>query len=490
MSFVFYDLTFLVVFCLFLIFFLRKRRKNLKREGLLYLYKTKIGIKFIGYIGKKYKKTLGVLQYVSIALGYVLMVGVFLMLLKVVYTYLKSPEITEVIKAPPLVPLIPYFPNIFGVQSFFPPFYFAYFIISILIVATVHEFSHGIFAKAKGLKIKSTGFAFLGPFIGAFVEQDEKQMFKKPKIAQMGILSAGVFANVITAGIFILLAWGFLSLTFVQAGMVFNGYALTSINVSSIESIGNYNIENVNADKILDLIENEKMEGNFSVSLDGKSINLAEIKADGGAYLLSIEDLKAQLEIEKSILVVYGDFPAIRNSLRGTIIELNGVKIRNQEDLSKELVKYKPEEEVVIKTKFNDTAILTYNLRLAESPNGNDKAFLGISSVNSNAMGFRSLIYKFFNFFEEPSTALEPKFNGDLMTFIKDLLWWIIIINFLVALFNMLPVGMLDGGRFFYLTILSIVKNEKIAGKISKFMLYLILLILLMMMVAWFIALF
>ena len=37
------------------------------------------------------------------------------------------------------------------------------------------------------------------------------------------------------------------------------------------------------------------------------------------------------------------------------------------------------------------------------------------------------------------------------------------IINLLVALFNMLPLGFLDGGRFFYLTFLGLTGSEKVA---------------------------
>ncbi len=69
--------------------------------------------------------------------------------------------------------------------------------------------------------------------------------------------------------------------------------------------------------------------------------------------------------------------------------------------------------------------------------------------------------------------------------FIKDFLWWIFIINLLVALFNMLPVGILDGGRFFYLTILGITHSEKIAKKSFKIMTQLILLSLIVIMVKW-----
>ena len=388
MSFLLYDLIFLGIFCLFIVSFLYKRRKNLKREGIIYLYRTKVGIRFIDYVGKKFKRVLGVLQYFSIALGYVLMIAVFYMLIKVTYTYLAFPEITRIIKAPPLVPLIPYFPEIFGVQSFFPPFYFTYFIIAVLVVATVHEFSHGIFAKAKGLKIKSTGFAFLGPIIGAFVEPDEKKMEKQPKLAQMGILSAGVFANVITTILFIFIAWLFLFLAFTEGGFIFNGYILTAVNVSSISSIGNYSIElnNANAEGILSLIKSGEIKESLGIPLDGKAINMTEIKANNKTYFISLEDLKAQLVVNKEVLVAFPDLPAVRSGLKGTIIELNGEKIKNQETLSRELAKYKPGDEVTIKTKFKEV-ILSYNLRLAESPLDKNKAFLGVSSTNYDNSG-------------------------------------------------------------------------------------------------------
>jgi len=42
---------------------------------------------------------------------------------------------------------------------------FFYWIISIFIIAVVHEFSHGIVARAHNIKIKSSGFAFLSIII-------------------------------------------------------------------------------------------------------------------------------------------------------------------------------------------------------------------------------------------------------------------------------------------------------------------------------------
>ena len=123
MSFVIYDIIFLVLFLAGTSFFLYKRRKNLKREGLLYIYRTRWGINLINFIGKKYKKTLKVLSYFSILSGYLLMIGMFYLTYILVKIYVFSPEIVKAIKIPPILPLVPYLPQVFKLE-FLPPFYF------------------------------------------------------------------------------------------------------------------------------------------------------------------------------------------------------------------------------------------------------------------------------------------------------------------------------------------------------------------------------
>jgi membrane-associated protease RseP (regulator of RpoE activity) len=65
----------------------------------------------------------------------------------------------------------------------------------LFIVVVVHEFGHGIIAKAHGLKIRNTGFGFMGPLPLAFVEPDEKQVVKKDSVVQQSIFAAGPFFN-------------------------------------------------------------------------------------------------------------------------------------------------------------------------------------------------------------------------------------------------------------------------------------------------------
>ena len=231
MSFVAYDLFFLAVFGIALIIFLYVRRSKLEREGLLYLYKTNIGIKIIERVSKKYSKILKPLQYVVIISGFILMILMIWLLIKFSYVYVFSPSLAEDLKIPIVTPLVPYIDQLFAVD-FLPPLYFTYWILIIALIAVPHEFAHGIFARLNKIKIHSTGFGFLGPFLAAFVEQDEKDMKKASKFAQMSVLAAGTFANVISAIIAGVLMIVFILVFMAPAGVYFNTYSFTPINFS------------------------------------------------------------------------------------------------------------------------------------------------------------------------------------------------------------------------------------------------------------------
>jgi len=276
----------------------------------------------------------------------------------------------------------------------------------------------------------------------------------------------------------------------VQAGAIFSDYIKVGIPVSDIESIDGYAIEKATSGGILDTIEDKEIEPDLVIGPEDKPVNLIEIKTKDQTYLTKIGFLTAQLKLEGENIVVYGDFPAIRAGLRGAIVELNGVEIKNQGELSEELSKYSSREKVRIKTELDNGDVLSYELELGESITTEGKAYLGIVSRKSEISSFSGIVSMFFiNSLQDPSIKYKSKFNGGLAIFIRDLLWWIILINFFVALFNMLPAGFLDGGRFFYLTILGIVKNEKVAKMASKAMIYFILLILFLMLISWFLAL-
>lgn len=457
------DLAFLVVFCIGLVIFLSRNKKNLKREGIIYLYRTKLGMNAINKFSEKYSKLLKSIKYLVIAVAFVLMIAIILLLASNAVSYIKSPQqtIAATNGAPPIAPLIPYFPQIFGLQSFFPNFYFSYFIIALAIVAIVHEFSHGVFMKTFGIKIKSTGFLFLGPILGAFVEEDKNTFEKKKNSEQMATLGAGVFANFVFVILFFIILVLFFNLAYVPAGYVFSSYAQTSINSSSIVSFENY------------------------------SGNLIEVKTANDSYfiskaLFSILE-KNQTLLQNTSLVVYGDHPAIRNELRGAIVEVNGAKITKFEDFQEIISNSIPGEKVLIKT-IHSNEELQFEITLSPNPLNSSRGFLGIGHQDiRNSKNLLSKVVMLLNF-KNPSIFYQSRFNPEATEYFYYLIWWTALINLFVALFNMLPIGILDGGRFTYLLFLSITKSEKKSKKIYKIILSTVGIIFLLLVLGWFFA--
>lgn len=490
MSFYMYDIGFLVLFCLIVGIFLYKKRANLKREGIMYLYRTKVGIKFINYIGTKYKKTISVLSVLGVISGYILMSSMVYFLYRLVYIYVFMPDVVKAIKIPPLMPLIPYLPEAFKI-SFLPPFYFTYWIIAIAVIAVFHEFSHGIVARRYGIKIKTTGFGFLGPFLAAFVEPDEKKMQKKPKFQQIAVLSAGTFMNLILAGIFFLILALFFILMYAPSGAIFNTYTPDIVNISSITMIGGAVISNSNPRGIISLINKDNLTNDLTLGSNGNSFNLTKIIAGNKTYFLTIDELKKQLENnpDSEQVVLYNDLPAIESGLKGVIIKINNDNIKDYEDLGIVLKKYQPGEKIKITTKDNNE-IFEYNIKLGEDPNQKDRAVIGIGFLDTQRTGIMGKILDYFNFYKNSQTNYEPRFNFEFTIFIYNLIWWLALINLSVALINMWPMAIFDGGRMFMLTIWQITKSEKFAQTIFRILTYIILGALLVLMWGWFVAIF
>jgi len=464
MSFYIYDITFLAVFVAILVVFFFLKRKNFKWEGILLLYRTRIGVELIDRIAKKYNKQLNWMRYVVTTFGILLMAAGTILIFQLAYYFIKFPEIVKVVKIPPLMPLIPYLPNIFN-TTYLPPFYFTYWIIAIACIAIFHEAAHGIFARYAKIKVKSTGFGFLGPFLAAFVEPDEKSMQKKDSFNQMSILAAGSFSNLILAIIFFLLLVGFFFMMFSQAGVMFNTYSYSYINTSYIETINGKNISD------FDFNQNATM---FNITVGG------------GMYHFATTNISA-LKVTP-IIRAYDDAPAYNAKLTGVIVKIDENKITNYNSLRDALGKYSPGNDVIIETyDENKKELKKYNLTLGTSMLDSSKAIIGIGLEEAEAKGFLRKFYKWVGSFKEFGIYYEPKFAGDFAWFIYNLLWWLALINISVALFNMLPLGIFDGGRFFYLGIFEITKNKKIAEKSFKFVTYLFLLVFILLMAFWFI---
>jgi membrane-associated protease RseP (regulator of RpoE activity) len=449
-SFYVYDISFLIVFSLFVTWFLYVNRKSLGREGWIFMYRTQLGVKAMDWFDRKFHRVLGGLRYVIVGLGFVLMAAMIWLLGQSVWIYISRPEIVEVVKAPPIAPLIPYFPELFGLQSVFPPFYFVYFLVALAIVAVVHEFSHGVFMRYSKTKIKSTGLVFLGPILGAFVEEDRTSFHSKDRLNQMSVLGAGVFANMLFALIFYLLYIGFFYLSFTSGGLVFNSYGMAAINSSLIDGVyeeGNYTV----------LIVGEK---NFFVD----------------------EGLLFQLEEERDFVVAYEDSPAFNAKLYGVIVGIDEFEVRDQKDLGDVLARFAPGDSVTVYTETEGKR-LPFDLTLAEHPVYENRAYLGVGYYGKEFSGIQKILAGLVSF-RTGSTFYKPVWDEGVVYFIYHFIWWVMIINLLVALFNMLPLGILDGGRFFYLAVEKFA-GEKIAKRAFSWATKLILFVFVLLMAIW-----
>lgn len=218
-----FDLIFAAIFYgILFLFYLKHKNKFEIQNKIFALYKTKIGIKLMDKYSKINPKFLMFLGYFGIIIGFLGMGLIFFILIKGTYSLIFIPK-----SLPVLAPVLP------GISiPGLPNLSFWHWIIAIFFVAIIHEFSHGIFARLYDLKIKSSGFAFLGPILAAFVEPDEKNLTKKSKIQQLSIFSAGPFSNIIFA-IFILLFFSFIFLPIQTNLFTPDGIILISIEKDS-----------------------------------------------------------------------------------------------------------------------------------------------------------------------------------------------------------------------------------------------------------------
>ncbi len=201
-----YDIIVAIFFFIILSIILIKNRKNLKIEKILFpvvymiLYRTRVGLKFMDKISKKFRKSIKIFGYISIGVGFLGMALMFFLIVWNTINLIIKPEITE-----GGIALVLPFTTIPGI-GYLP---FTQWILAIIILAIIHEFSHGIVAKAHNLKLKSSGFAVFSIFIplipAAFVEPDEKKLRNKPAKVQNSVFSAGPMSNIVLAGIILLL---------------------------------------------------------------------------------------------------------------------------------------------------------------------------------------------------------------------------------------------------------------------------------------------
>jgi membrane-associated protease RseP (regulator of RpoE activity) len=234
-----------LVFLALLVLFFYRDRGNVERQGIFLIRKTRRGRAFLTRLGQRLPRTWWLYGMIAVAIGFAASVFITHFLLSMTL------EVMAAEAAPPLAVVLPsptsdvvVMPGLIGI-----PFWF--WIISIFILAIVHEGSHGIMAARERVRIKSLGWGLLVAIPLAFVEPDEKQLARERPMKQLRVFAAGSFGNFVLA----VATSAFLSLVFVPAffassgvafGGLMEGFPAAEANLTgTIVGIDGYNVETV-----------------------------------------------------------------------------------------------------------------------------------------------------------------------------------------------------------------------------------------------------
>ncbi|MBS3169334.1 site-2 protease family protein [Candidatus Woesearchaeota archaeon] len=187
---------YILLFYLVIIVLLYIKRKQIDVQGkIIFLYRMKWGLKWMDKVSAKYREWIILFGYIGVGAGFVGLAVISYVLVKNLIDLITNPTAQSGVSL--VLPGI----NVPGLGVL--PFW--YWLIAIFIIALVHEFAHGVVARAHRIEVKNTGIVLFGPIIGAFVEPNEKKMAKDKDIVQYSILAAGAFTNVILAVLAVLL---------------------------------------------------------------------------------------------------------------------------------------------------------------------------------------------------------------------------------------------------------------------------------------------
>lgn len=356
----------LVIFILLMILFSWMQRRNIQVQGLfplLYfvMWRTQRGITWMDRIANSMPRLWNLFFGLGIVVCFVGMALISYELVKNTVLLFIAPG-----AVPGIQPVLPFEAK--GV--FFVPF--VYWLLSIFIIAAVHEFCHGIAARVHKMPVRSAGLAFLGIIVpvvpAAFVEPDEKFLQKQSRFKQLSVFAAGPFSNLVMAGLVLLLVI-FVANPLAESMLVPNGVRITDVEKDSPAGLAGMRV------------------GERIVGVDGKEI----------AYL---------------------------------------------ENLTRELRAKRPGDTISLTT--NESA---YVVSLIANQKNASQPYLGVFTRQH-----ADISKEFRESYGEWSVPII------LWTF--GLLYWLFLLSMGIGLFNLLPIGPIDGGRMLQVGMQKLFKQQ------------------------------
>lgn len=274
-----------LIFVVIIALLVLKNRKKLSFQKLIWpviyavLWRTKFGLKFMDKVANKYREFIKLLGYSFIGFAFLGMILISINFIFLLFNLIIKPK-----EASQGVSLVLPLTNIPGIGYLF----FWHFILSIFIIALIHEFAHGIMARAHKVPIKASGlgvFSLILPiFPVAFVEPDEKKLEKEKDVVQYSVFAAGPMANILLAFI-ILMALPYVANPFQLSP--FEGTITEPIGISYTEVTPGYGAEEVG---MLPGAVINGVNGKEALDYESFSKELGDLKPDDEVIINTLDD--------------------------------------------------------------------------------------------------------------------------------------------------------------------------------------------------------
>jgi len=436
--------------------------------GVVLMVRTKQGQEILERVSRNRAFWRGFGEF-SIWLCLLIMIGVVsLLFLSAIATAMSPPE--EYLPASDLL-LIP------GVTSFVP---FWWPVLALIFALIIHEYSHGIQARAHGMRVRSFGLLLAGPIpIGAFAEPQHHEMVRAPLRERMRLYAAGPSINIIATYLALLL------LSAAATGLVASSpgvYASGIIPGEGAEEGGLLPYE------IITHIDGEMISGYSEFSDEMSNLSAGETAVFS---VLSHPDSDGE-RVQRQVVVTLGD----SHDYYIDLCEGDSTCIGDTEALLADLGIEQGDAFLGVSGLRNSSNTVDWYSNIISSDRGLLQNILstGLAPLEMIAVPIaydgQTMLLEEREMLEAGDGPLASTLGTEGMLILFDFLFWMVWINFLLGFANLIPMIPFDGGHIVKDGVHSVLSRllkganplriESMAGRISSMSSFVILFIVML----------
>ena len=401
--------------------------------GVILMVRSNKGLKLLDKTAKP-RKFWRLYGEVSLWVCVISMLVVALVMILAFITAIISPPDTDPPSASELV-AIP------GINPVIP---LGWGVLSFVIALVIHEFGHGLLARAHGMRVRSFGLLQLGPLpLGAFAEPQYEELMNAPPKERMRMFAAGPATNLFAAFICLLIIGG-LAGQFVASNQ--NIHVRGIIQGQGADEAGMQPWDTLQS---IDGTEIEGLDGFYSIMEDysaNDTVVLSVLHQDG-----TVENLNATFSDKYDYYIDLGrsesDLESIKISKGDPFLGIEGIN-----------------EGTVGIDRIAGPLSPRWDGNLAQKALVLPFHTLGIMIIPFEFQGVSMHPFE-ESLLEADDDGLASVLGKSGLLFLTNLFFWLMWVNILLGFTNLIPMVPFDGGHLFRDLLRGILKVFRRVGK-------------------------